>query len=117
LKKKLGNTAVTILTLSTKEAINVEELHRYNKKFASDLDDALKGGKCDNNVDDVVDEICTKVDEQMSTLLLQIFQDCVDGAKDVAKGFIKSNGSKRRFLRCLETRTRCISKGDKNNHT
>jgi preprotein translocase subunit SecA len=94
LKKKLGNTAVTILTLSTKEAINVEELHRYNKKFASDLDDALKGGKCDNNVDDVVDEICTKVDEQMSTLLLQIFQDCVDGAKDVAKGFIKSNGSK-----------------------
>jgi hypothetical protein len=50
----------------------------------------LKGGKCDNKVDEVIDEICTKLDDQMSTLFAHIFQDCVDGGKD----FIKSNGSK-----------------------
>jgi hypothetical protein len=80
--------------LSAQEVINLEELYRYNKQFVSHLDDALKGGKCDNNVDDVIDEICTKVDEQMSTLFLHIFQDCIDGVKDVGKSFIKSVVSK-----------------------
>jgi hypothetical protein len=94
LKNKIGNKTVTILSLSAQEVINLEELYRYNKQFVSHLDDALKGGKCDNNVDDVIDEICTKVDEQMSTLFLHIFQDCIDGVKDVGKSFIKSVVSK-----------------------
>jgi preprotein translocase subunit SecA len=94
LKNKFGNTIVTIVSLGSKEVFNLHELHRYNKKFASDLDDALKGGKCHNKVDEVIDEICTKLDDQMSTLFTHIFRDCVDGVKDVGKGFIKSNGSK-----------------------
>jgi preprotein translocase subunit SecA/tetratricopeptide (TPR) repeat protein len=94
LKNKLGNRTITILSLTSKEAINLHELYRYNKKFALDLDGALKGGKCHNNVDDVIGEICTKLDNQISSLLVRIFQDCVDGVKDVGKGFIKSNGSK-----------------------
>jgi hypothetical protein len=43
----------------------------------------------------------------------KIFQDCVDGAKDVAKGFIKSNGSKEDSYVVLKLGPDASQKGDK----
>ncbi|KAJ3645482.1 hypothetical protein Zmor_023132 [Zophobas morio] len=87
-KLKLSASKVQILSIAVTAGIDLSELLRYGTFFAEELDKKLSGGESDNNVEEVVDEICSKVAAQMLEMMKKILSEGKDIGEVVVKDVV-----------------------------
>ncbi|EFA05253.1 uncharacterized protein LOC103313326 [Tribolium castaneum] len=74
---KFKSTKFHVLIHGVKMAVNVGKMVHICTKFAANLEKQLKGGDADNNVDKIIDKICTKLVDEVLTICWDVLKDNV----------------------------------------
>ncbi|KAJ3651894.1 hypothetical protein Zmor_017898 [Zophobas morio] len=68
------NPIIDILTIATDIIYNLAEFSRYNLTLTVFLNRKLNGGNCNNDVDEVMEDICTRLSDQMFSLCCDVMK-------------------------------------------